>query len=127
MTDNPHRTLYSLTEHLCLLGLVLDWLLFAAVSVLLVLRAVAGSSLLPLLLIPLGLLVASWSTRCWQTPSPSPGSATRRAPAGARLSRKATTSGPGETGGRHAAAAPGYSDGWDACVGSPNFPAFGGH
>lgn len=58
MTDNPHRTLYSLTEHLCLLGLVLDWLLFAAVSVLLVLRAVAGSSLLPLLLIPLGLLVA---------------------------------------------------------------------
>jgi hypothetical protein len=58
MTDNPHRTLYSVTRPLCLLGLVLDWLLFAAASILLVLRAVAGHSLLPLLLIPLGLLVA---------------------------------------------------------------------
>jgi hypothetical protein len=58
MNEVPHRTLYALTRRLCLLGLVLDWLLFVAAAALLVLRAVSGPTLLPLLLIPPGLLAA---------------------------------------------------------------------
>lgn len=56
--ERPLPKLFLATERLCRFGIALNWLLFTVAALLLVLRSASHAGLLPLLLIPPGLLVA---------------------------------------------------------------------